>query len=201
VIVILRRWSSSAGDAVYANVCMLLQLLIIGYALTFIFESDDPSVALSVIAVMLLAAAWIALRPVGRQSPWRYFLALLAISVGGVTTLLLITQLVLTLDRWYEPRFFIPLGGMIFSNAMNTISLAAERFESEWKLEPDYPRAQRVALDAALIPQINSLFAVGLVALPGMMTGQILSGVDPLIAVRYHWHLQGGVVEWVLHVQ
>lgn len=185
VILILRQWSSKAGEAIYANIRMLLQLLIIGYALTFIFESDDPSVALSVIAVMLVAAAWIALRPVGRQSPRRYFIALLAIVVGGVTTLLLTTQVVLDLDRWYEPRFVVPLAGMIFSNAMNTISLAAERFESEWKLEPEYSRAQRIALDAALIPQINSLFAVGLVALPGMMTGQILSGVDPLIAVRY----------------
>ena len=63
--------------------------------------------------------------------------------------------------------------------------LAAERFESEFKRGESYISARRTALDATLIPQINSLFAVGLVALPGMMTGQILSGVDPNIAVRY----------------
>jgi len=68
---------------------------------------------------------------------------------------------------------------------MNTVSLAAERFESEFKRGENYISARRTALDATLIPQINSLFAVGLVALPGMMTGQILSGVDPNIAVRY----------------
>ncbi len=51
--------------------------------------------------------------------------------------------------------------------------------------EVDEPDARRAALDAALIPQINGLLAVGLVSLPGMMTGQILAGVEPLVAVRY----------------
>ena len=68
---------------------------------------------------------------------------------------------------------------------MNTVSLAGERFESEFKRGASYIVARETALDAALIPQINSLFAVGLVALPGMMTGQILLDVDPNIAVRY----------------
>jgi putative ABC transport system permease protein len=68
---------------------------------------------------------------------------------------------------------------------MNTVSLAAERFESEKDRETDVATARNVALDAALIPQINGLLAVGLVSLPGMMTGQILSGVDPQVAVRY----------------
>ena len=65
------------------------------------------------------------------------------------------------------------------------MSLAAERFEAEHARGADPTTARRAALDAALIPQINSLLAVGLVALPGMMTGQILSGVEPLVAVRY----------------
>ena len=74
---------------------------------------------------------------------------------------------------------------MIFSNAMNAVSLAAERFASECSNGHALRDARRTALNAALIPQINTLLAVGIVALPGMMTGQILSGVDPLIAARY----------------
>jgi putative ABC transport system permease protein len=74
---------------------------------------------------------------------------------------------------------------MIFANAMNALSIAAERFESERAQGNGYIPARAAAYRAALIPIINSLFAVGLVSLPGMMTGQILSGVDPLIAVRY----------------
>ena len=99
--------------------------------------------------------------------------------------LAIVTQLVLDLPRWFEPSFVVPLAGMIFANTMNTVSLAAERFESERGGGVDVVLARRTALDAALIPQINGLLAVGLVSLPGMMTGQILSGVEPLVAVRY----------------
>ena len=97
--------------------------------------------------------------------------------------LAIVSQIVLDLPRWFEPHIVVPLAGMIFANVMNTVSLAAERFEAE--RDSDLAEARRIALDAALIPQINGLLAVGLVSLPGMMTGQILSGVDPLVAVRY----------------
>ena len=68
---------------------------------------------------------------------------------------------------------------------MNSVSLGAERLESELARETGYRDARRLAYQASLIPLLNSLLAVGLVSLPGMMTGQILSGVEPLIAVRY----------------
>jgi putative ABC transport system permease protein len=74
---------------------------------------------------------------------------------------------------------------MIFANSMNAVSISAERFENENERGYSYREARATSYKAALIPIINSLFAVGLVSLPGMMTGQILSGVDPLIAVRY----------------
>ena len=79
----------------------------------------------------------------------------------------------------------VPLAGMIFANTMNTVSLAGERYESERSRGASSVEARCTALDASLIPQINGLLAVGLVSLPGMMTGQILSGVEPLVAVRY----------------
>ncbi len=74
---------------------------------------------------------------------------------------------------------------MIFAMSMNTVSLAAERYQAEQRREVGHQAARQIALRSALIPQINSLFAVGLVSFPGMMTGQILSGVPPLVAVRY----------------
>ncbi len=83
------------------------------------------------------------------------------------------------------PNYVVPLAGMIFANSMNTVSLAAERFESECRGGTGVIEAKHIALQTGLIPVINSMFAVGLVALPGMMTGQILSGVSPLIAARY----------------
>jgi putative ABC transport system permease protein len=74
---------------------------------------------------------------------------------------------------------------MIFSNAMNSVSLAGERLYSELGHHEDYARARNAAFQAAMIPLTNSLLAVGLVSLPGMMTGQILAGTSPLIAARY----------------
>jgi putative ABC transport system permease protein len=74
---------------------------------------------------------------------------------------------------------------MIFSGSMNTVSLAGERLQSEIGRGTSYLEARRIALQASLIPITNSLFAVGLVSLPGMMTGQILSGVSPLVAAKY----------------
>jgi len=184
VIYILHRWLLNSGTAAWSVTPMLGQLLLVGYVLTFIFASEHAAVVLGVLAVMLLVSSWIALRPLVRRKRALYLRALIAISIGGVSTLALITGAVLDLEPWFAPNMMIPLAGMIFANAMNTVSVAAERFESESARE-DYTQSRSRAMNAAMIPVINSMFAVGLVSLPGMMTGQILSGVDPLIAVRY----------------
>jgi len=74
---------------------------------------------------------------------------------------------------------------MIFASSMNSVSLAVERLTAEIERNVDYQHARNTALRTSLIPITNSLFAVGLVSLPGMMTGQILSGISPLVAARY----------------
>ena len=68
---------------------------------------------------------------------------------------------------------------------MNTMSLALERLGSELNNHGNYLQARNNAFNASLIPVINTMFAVGIVSLPGMMTGQVLAGISPLIAVRY----------------
>lgn len=185
VIAILAIWSLKSKTAMYASVRMLIQLTAIGYILTSIFALDHAGIVVLVLAVMLFIASWIALRPLKLKSTDLFAKALFGISVGGISTLVLTTFVVLRIDYWYQPQYVIPLAGMIFSNAMNTVSLAAERFEADMAVVPDYIRARNNAFTASLIPSINMFFAVGLVALPGMMTGQILSGVSPLIAVKY----------------
>ena len=185
VVVFMHRWSLVSLTAVYATLRMVIQLVLIGYVLTYIFRTELSAIVIAVLAVMLVASSWIALRPVKQRSRQMYLYIFTSITLGGVTTLALITQVVLELNPWYLPQYMIPLAGMIFANAMNTVSLAAERFESETKNGIAYEQARSTAFNAALIPLINMLFAVGLVSLPGMMTGQILSGVSPLIAVRY----------------
>ena len=184
-LAIFVRWSLGAWNGVYATLRMVIQLLAIGYALSFIFDADQPYFVLVVLVVMMGAAAWIALGPLGPRKAQRLGIAFAAIALSGSATLILVTQGVLGLEPWYEPRTLIPLAGMIFSAAMNAVSLAAERQVAELGSGASVEDARRKAFDAAMIPQVNTLFAVGLVALPGMMTGQILSGVEPLLAVRY----------------
>lgn len=185
VLVALRRWSLGTGPVAWATTRMVVQLVAIGYVLTFIFAGDHPLVVLAVIAVMLGASSWIALRPLGRARRPLLGKAFFAIGAGGFVTLAIVLFGVLSPTPWFEPRVLIPIAGMIFSNAMNAVSLAAERFDAELEGGADYFAARGTALEAAMIPLVNAFLAVGLVSLPGMMTGQILSGIEPHLAVRY----------------
>ena len=185
VIGIMLRWAAGAQTAVYATLRMLIQLLLIGYVLVYLFEADHPGIIIAVLVIMLALASWISIRPLRNKQPHLYLHALAAISVGGLATLVLVSQFVIGVEPWFSPRYVVPLAGMIFAGSMNTVSLAAERFQAEIDREIPYMEARRTALQASLIPVINSLFAVGLVSLPGMMTGQILSGISPFIAAKY----------------
>ena len=185
LIFIMGAWGLNAIQSIYANIRMLLQLLLIGYVLTYIFETDEPVLVILVVIFMIFMSSWIALRPLTDRGIKPYSIVTIAIGMTGLGVLILVTQIILELPRWFEPRFVIPLAGMIFANSMNTISLAGERFHAELGRGADYLSARRVAMEAAMIPQVNALLAVGLVSLPGMMTGQILSGVEPLTAARY----------------
>ena len=170
---------------IYANFRMLIQLLLIGYVLTYIFETDQPVVILLVILFMILMSSWIALRPLQERGIKAFLVVIASLGLSGLAVLFLISQFIVELPRWFEPNFIIPIAGMIFANSMNTVSLAGERFFTEQERGKNYREARRIALETAMIPQINALLAVGLVSLPGMMTGQILSGIEPLTAARY----------------
>ena len=186
VLIVMFRWSLAIGDSFVALGRMLIQLIVIGYALIWIFVLDSPLLVLALLSAMLLIASSIALRPVAdSKTQGDYGRALFSISCGGGLTLAFITLFVLTLDPWYKANTMIPLAGMIFASSMNAVSVAAERLYMEIDHGSPPTIARNQAFKAGLIPIFNSLLAVGLVSLPGMMTGQILSGVSPLIAVRY----------------
>ena len=185
VVGIQLAWSLKSHTVLYALGRMLFQLMVIGYLLTFIFQSESAGLIIGILAVMILASSWISLRPIAEKRRELLKFALIAVSVSGLFVLFLITQGVLGLSPWFTPHYLIPLAGMIFSSAMNSVSIAAERFYAEIEQTVPVNQAKLAAFNVALVPTVNSLFAVGLVSLPGMMTGQILSGVSPLIAVRY----------------
>ena len=187
VLAIMWRWQAAAavGTAVYAMGRMLVQLFLIGYVLIYIFDSDNFWIILGVVSIMIVVASWIAVRPLGSQKRQSWPFALVAIGITGALVLALVTQVVIGVEPWFSPRYVVPLAGMIVTGAMNSVSLAAERFQSETARDEPLIEARRNAFKTALIPITNMLFAVGLVSIPGMMTGQILSGVSPLIAAKY----------------
>ncbi|MFK8019107.1 MAG: ABC transporter permease [Pseudomonadales bacterium] len=183
-VFIVWRWTDNARTSLHALARMVIQLILIGYALSYIFLSEQVFLVCSVLGVMLVAAAWISLRPVDRSL--RLFSeALLSIFVVNACLLFVISAGVLTIDPWFKPSILIPLAGMVFASGMNSVSLFVERYYAELSSGAELQFARNAAFNATMIPTINGLFAVGLVSLPGMMTGQILSGVSPLIAVRY----------------
>ena len=185
VLIIIWRWNIGLKSSLYAIFRMIIQLLLIGYVLTYIFETNSNYVVIVVLSIMLLSASWISLRTTSLPRKILFINAVSAMVIGGVTVLIIMTQAVLMIEPWYSPSYLIPLAGMIFANCMNGISLAAERLESELSQGKSFKEAKVIALKTSLIPITNMLLAVGLVSLPGMMTGQILSGVSPMIAVRY----------------
>lgn len=178
------------------------QLLAIGYVLLLLFRNESPWWVLSALSGMILVAAWTSARRVEHGPGARALLpaALAAIAAGSAVALVPVFVLIVPPHPWFEARYLVPIGGMMIANAMNVVALVFERvFQLAHTEAPQIeqllalgatPRQAlasqvQTALRAAMIPTINGLLTVGLVALPGMMTGQILSGIAPESAVRY----------------
>ena len=191
-----------ARSLVVAAIRMVIQLTLVGLILKVLFETVSPWLTLAVAVVMLGFAGYEVLARQKRRftGAWTYGIGGAAMIVAGtvVTGLALSTQL--QADPWYDPRYAIPLLGMILGNAMNgvsigmdrlTASVARERAAIEAQLALGHERRAafrpfvREAVRAGLINVVNAMSASGLVFLPGMMTGQILAGVEPTDAVRY----------------
>jgi putative ABC transport system permease protein len=179
-----------------------VQLIAIGYALRILFASEHPALVFAVLALMWVVAAWTSSRRVKHGPPSRVLFpyALGAIGASALVALLPVFLLVVPPKPWFEARYVIPIGGMMLSSAMNVVAQVFERLFASSRAEaatleqylalgatPEQALAPYVkaALRSALIPTINGLVTVGLVSLPGMMTGQILSGTAPEQAVRY----------------
>jgi len=199
---VLLRLNRVGGEAnlFKASVRMVVQLLAAGYLLHFLFELRQPFLILLVLLVMLFFAVITVGGRVEQRLPHFYRVVGSAMLIGCGSGTFYLVYIVLGLSPWYEPRYLIPLAGMILGNAMTGAALAAERLAGEMSIRQAEietllcfgasPRQAcrssiRAAFRAALIPAINAMAAMGVVFLPGMMTGQILSGTAPILAVKY----------------
>lgn len=190
------------GSLAVGAVRAAAQLVAIGYFLTFLFARAQAWLALTVLVAMLLIAATTSARRIEHGPGARALVpyALAAVAGGAAVALLPAFAFIFRPRPWFEPRYLVPIGGMMMSSAMNVVAQVFERVFAMARSEravieqllalgasPAQATAThtRAALRSALTPTINGLVTVGLVALPGMMTGQILSGVAPPQAVRY----------------
>lgn len=176
------------------------QLLVVGYLLAFIFSWRNVWAILAVVAVMITIAAIESRNRVSKKIPRLLPLLWGSIFISTLLTISYVNLLVLRPQVWYEPQYLIPLAGIVLGNAMNAAAIAGERLvrslqtnqnEIETHLCLGATPQQAVAhyrhdaIKAGLIPTINSMMVVGIVTLPGIITGQLLSGVSPLEAASY----------------
>ena len=187
-------------DLLVGSIRTFAQLTLMGYVLTFVFNFNAAWLVLGMFVFMVAAAVHTIRGRVKERHVSFVMPTFAAMLISYTSVSIIVTGVIVGAEPWWTPQYFIPLAGMIVGNSMNAISIALDRLFSDLKarrgevemrlaLGADYREASqdilRSSVRAGMIPSINSLMAVGLVSLPGMMTGQILSGTDPLIAIRY----------------
>ncbi len=191
-----------ARQLVIAAIRNVIQLLLIGYILKFIFNTSNLFLLAGIASIMLLVAGYeINARQKYPLKRWAGFkIGTSALFLSSFTMVLLTLMVIVAPTPWYSPQYAIPLLGMLLGNTMNGISLGMDKLnqsvyqqraviEQRLMLGQTYHEAikeiRSESIRTGMIPIINSMAIAGLVSLPGMMTGQILSGTPPVEAVKY----------------
>jgi len=180
----------------------VIQLALIGLVLEALFASSAFYwIALLAVVMLLVAGREVVARQGRRlQGWWAFGIGTGAMFVSSFTVTVLALTVVIGPEPWYAPQYAIPLLGMMLGNTMTGVSLALDRLnESVWRqravienrlmLGQTWSKAlediRKDAMRSGMMPSINAMAAAGIVSLPGMMTGQILAGSPPAVAVKY----------------
>ncbi len=189
-----------ARSLLVASVRMAVQLLLVGFILEAIFALQTPLPVVGIGLVMAALAGVAAVRRTKRRFPGMYWNSLLSVLGAAFVVTGAALGGIINVHPWFAPQYAIPLLGMVLGNLLTGVSLALDRFmegvareagvieadlalgASRW--EAAHPLLVE-ALRTAMIPTINAMMVMGVVSLPGMMTGQMLAGASPTAAVRY----------------
>ncbi|AGX45031.1 ABC transporter permease [Clostridium saccharobutylicum] len=184
-----------------ATVRMTLQLTLMGYVLMFVFNNPSWYLTLIMIGIMIAFAIYNSIKRV-REEMSKELKRIIAYSMmfGALATATFFIIVVLKVRPWFNPQYFIPISGMIVGNSMTGIALGANKLCSDMEdkrveienslmlgASPAHATREIVngAFDSAILPTMNNMLTMGIVSLPGMMTGQILSGTFPITAIKY----------------
>ena len=191
-----------ASQIVVAAIRTVVQLLLIGLVLKVLFAQVSLLFVSALSIFMLLIAGREVMARQQRRfgGLWGYGLGTLSMFISSFTLTIYALIVVVGTDPWYTPQYAIPLLGMMLGNTMTGVSLALDKLtttawqqrsviEARLILGQDWRTAigdiTRDSVRIGMMPMINAMAAAGLVSLPGMMTGQILSGTEPVEAVKY----------------
>ncbi|MDO5716516.1 MAG: iron export ABC transporter permease subunit FetB [Tissierellia bacterium] len=196
-------------EILLASFRMTLQLILMGYILTKIFHTKTALFTILVILLMEIFAIYTIFGRVKSDiQPKLKRVIALSIAMGTLLVFLYFVFIVLRPEPWFDPRYTIPIAGMLIGNSMTGISIGIHRLIHGFSQQKDQilgalmmgatPKMAtdsivKEAFDAAIMPTINSMMGMGIIYLPGMMTGQILSGISPFIAVKYQIAIMLGI--------
>jgi len=188
------------GDMFISAARMIVQLLLVAFYLEWIFELNSSLLNSAWVALMLIVGSLTSISRIGLNI--RYFI--LPFSLASLTAILIIDSIflgfIIKLDNVFDARYFIPISGMVLGNSINHNIVGLSTFFSELKEKADLfyflqtnTGNQKIslrpfisnALKKGLNPLLANMSVIGLVTLPGMMTGQILGGSSPSIAIKY----------------
>jgi putative ABC transport system permease protein len=199
-VISLRQALGLERDLVVGALRTIVQLYAVGLILTAVFAAARWYWVLLILGVMTSVATHAAVSRLPKPLPGAYGIAAAALTVSTAATLAYVIGVVVRVRPWYDPQYIVPIAGMILGNSMTSAALAGDRLQGELRARAAEVEARlalgfsgreavqpmvRTALRSAMIPTVNGMMTVGLVQLPGMMTGQILAGSSPLTAIRY----------------
>jgi putative ABC transport system permease protein len=211
VLIIVRfRGISREIEILVSSIRMTLQLILTGYALVYIFQKPSPWITLGIILLMeAFAIHTVLLKYRKSLSLELKKVIILSLSLGTLSCLLYFLLIVVRIHPWYNPQYFIPIAGMLIGNSMTGISLGVKSLIENMSTQRALVEEALIlgaspqtatkniinsTFDAAILPTINSMMGMGIIFLPGMMTGQILSGVSPLTAISYQIAIMFGIL-------
>lgn len=193
-----------------SSIRMTFQLILVGYILVYVLDNPNPFVTVGIIFIMLIFAI---LNVYQRTKPTIKLdlkkMIALAMLVGVSINLIYFMFVILQLDPWYDPQYFIPVSGMIIGKTMTGVSLGINNLLTSMKEKKEKVEAALMlgaspkvasksiindAFDEAMLPTINAMVGMGIIFLPGMMTGQIIAGQSPIVAVKYQISTMLGVM-------